>query len=398
MAKIEFVHQASEYAPSSTETIEVRVWGQVGTSQQEFYIGSGVNFNAGDCFWVEIVYSVEGAQIFYTRNFLQNGDGWSKDFAANKERYLMGILEEEEGSFGFADMLPETCILLTLSKKSYPHALLEISADASPVFGRTGPGERSLELRIGLKDAADGERFMCELIHEIDAAYRGKHPDPASFPPGSCEWPFVWQLNRKAYTHIADEYQEEYFDNPLLAAAFDEFLAKLPAGGKVLDAGCGHGDPTITRLLERGFQPTGSDFTPKMLKKARQRFPQVPFVEKAITEIDNEMAFDGVCSFNSLVYMDPIDFLNGIQRVHRSLKSGGLLFLFGYDSGPDWRGEPLHYTMDSWMWSWHYGMEEAAGLLKEHNYFKVLDAHVVDPEQEGRKTYGYVIAARKKKV
>ena len=39
-----------------------------------------------------------------------------------------------------------------------------------------------------------------------------------------------------------------------------------------------------------------------------------------------------------------------------------------------------------WMWSWHYGMEEAAALLEEHGYLTVLDARMVqvDPEDDGR--------------
>ena len=123
-----------------------------------------------------------------------------------------------------------------------------------------------------------------------------------------------------------------------------------------------------------------------MLRRASQQFPQVPFITQATTSLTQEAAFDGACSFSSMLYMDPIDFFHSIYRVHRALKSGGLLFLYGYDLAPDWRGIPFHQVMKKWMWSWHYGMEEAARLLEEHGYFDVLETRkVVVDEEEGQR-------------
>jgi SAM-dependent methyltransferase len=227
---------------------------------------------------------------------------------------------------------------------------------------------------------------MRELTQEIKAAREGKHPNPAGFPEGMSEWPFIWQLNQPAYNKISEGYQEAYFANPLLTKAFDDWLTKLPASGHILDAGCGHGQPVISRLLERGFQVTGSDFSEQMLLRARQQFPQARFVQKTTTMIREQAAFDGICSFNSVLYLDAIDFLNSIYRLHQALKPNGLLFLYAFDAGPDWRGEPFAYRLKQWMWSWHYGMEEVAGLLEEHGYFKVLSTQKVqvDPGEAKR--------------
>lgn len=223
---------------------------------------------------------------------------------------------------------------------------------------------------------------MRDLIQEMTEAMQGKHPDPARFidadsPGGLSEWSFVEQLNRKAYNKISENYQENYFDNPLLSETFDGWLAQLPAGGHILDAGCGHGHPVITRLLEKGFQVTGSDLSPEMLRRASQRFPQENFSQVATPMIADQARFDGICSFHSMLYLDPIDFLFSIYRLHEALKPDGLIFLYAYDSGPDWRGQPLHHMNGQWMWAWHYGTEEAAGLLEEHSYFKVIDKRKV---------------------
>jgi len=388
MAKIEFTHPDNENYPSFTETVEARIWGRGGAGDQVFYIGSGLNFQADANFWLEVIYSVEGAPVFYTRNIFQH-------FPNLSEERLDEIIKQGEGVFGFGDMLPETSLTLSLEKRSftehdeekqYSDCTLKISCDSGAVFGRTSPGMRSVDINLIDIEVKDGERFMRELIGEIKLAYQGKHPDPASFPQGSSEWQFLWQLNQRSYNKLSEKYQENYFEDPLLTEIFDDWLAKLPAGGHVLDAGCGHGDPVIRRLLEKGFQVTGSDFSPDMLRRASRQFPQANFLQKTTTTLADRAVYDGVCSFNSTLYLDPVDLLNSILRIHDALKPGGLLFLYGFDAGPGWRGEPFGHRVGQWMWSWHYSVEEAADLLEEHGYFKVLKAQKVhtDDEEEER--------------
>jgi SAM-dependent methyltransferase len=396
MAKIEYLHEASEHFPAFPEVIEVRPWALCGRPDQPFYVGSGVNFDASGTLWLEILYSVEGAQIFYTRTFLMHDISALGDAAAQHAR-LDELSAKGEGTFGFGDMMPQTCIILKVEKHTYPEEYnleiegytrvqLTISADAGVVFGRSSPGERSVDIVLNDLELEDGIRFMRDLVDEVAALHQGRHPDPAGFPPGSSEWPFISQLNRTAYDRISTHYAEAYFDNPRLAQAFDAWLTQLPPGACVLDAGCGHGDPVIDRLLQGGFQVTGSDFSPEMLRLAASKFPQAQYLHTTISAIDTQAAFDGVCSFNALLYLDPIDLLNGIYRLHQALRPEGLLFLYAYDLAPSWRGEVFGHRLGSWMWGSHYGMQEAADLLQEHGYFTVLDACKVveDPKEEKR--------------
>lgn len=404
MAKIEFVHPASKDFPAFTETIEARLWGLGGTEQQAFYIGSGLNFQANANLWLEIIYSVEGAQIYYSRNFLHH-DPHLYGSIHSLENHLDELVQQGEGRFVFGDMLPETNLALKLEKFTYEdendkevqstHCTLKISTDTGAVFGRTGPGQRFVDIKLDSIDIAEGVRFMRELHHEIEAIQQGKHPDPASFPDGSSEWPFIWQLNQLAYNKIAVGYQEAYFKNRLLAKLFDGWLAQIPKGGQILDAGCGHGQPVIARLLKKGYRVTGSDFSEAMLRRASQQFPQATFIQKATTMIRDQAAFDGICSFNSTLYLDPIDLLHSIYRFHNALKPGGLLFLFGFDSGPDWRGEPFSHRVGQWMWSWHYGMEEAASLLEEHGYFKVVESQKVQVDEKEAERIAQELAKQK---
>lgn len=390
MAKIQFIKENKDNGPGSVEQIEVRVWGPGAKTRQQFVIGSGANFNGSGTLVLEIIYTVNDVQFFYTRNYLQyEGDA---DDARNLEKHFERFDRREVDVIGLGDMLPETFVRLEREKYSYQDGnaqevqgesyYVEIGADAGAVVGHTSPGMRMINLRIDLDDPEDGIQFMRDLLHEVIDVHCGKHPNPADLPEGSSDWPFVRQLNQKAYDIISQDYVEDYFSNPLLNQTFDAWLEKLPSGGHILDAGCGHGKPVISRLLEKGFQVTGTDLSKKMLELARSQFPEVTFINQMVSDIRSEAEFDGACSFSSMLYLDPIDLSHSIYRLHRAIKPGGLLFLYAYDVTPGWRGLPYNVHLDQWMWSWSHGKDEVAAILEEFGYFKVLDVNDVTTEEE----------------
>lgn len=389
MAKIEIVKETEGDAPRSVECLEVLVWGTGGYSDQEFCIGSGANFNARTNYWLEIRYSVQDVTVFYTRNILSFPDARN---AAMLEADLEKFINDEYPAFGFGDMLPETYLSLKRTKSSYPGPdgetrssvtySLKVAADIGAVFGYEAPGIRMVEFSLDYIDLEAGLRFMREFIHELSEAHESHHPNPGSLPQGHSDWPFARQINIQAYDQISLSYQEDYFTNPLLTEAFDSWLADLPAAGHILDAGCGHGDPVIARLLEKGFQVTGSDLSQSMLGRASQQFPGVQLWECAITEIDVEAVFDGACSFQSMLYLDPIDLFHSIYRLYRALKPGGLLFLHAYDLHPGWRGYPYRLDLHQWMWGQTHAMDDVADAIEEHGYFKVLKTLDVTTETE----------------
>lgn len=391
MAKIEISRgEDTDQGTISVETIEIRPWGVAGGKQQLFMIGSGFNFDCTSVIVLEIVHSVNGSQFFYTRNYLHQTvdldvkSDWQNYF----EKYRLG----EADQCGFGDMLPETSIVLKRRKFSYQDGNnqdvsgeihhLEISLDVGAVIGGESPGMRMLDIKLDGILPEVGLKFMQDLAWEIAEAQQGRRPNPADLPEGSSDWPFIHQLNQKAYDLISQDYDEKYFTNPLLTGMFDEWLDGLPGGGHILDAGCGHGEPVIARLLERGYRVTGTDLSPKMLTRAKERFPNVSFVNQMVGEIRYEAEFDGACSLSSLLYLDPIDLSHGIYRLHRALKPSSLLFLFANDLHPDWRGAPYSLQINRWMWSWSYGIEEATRALEEFGYFKVLKAQDVTTEEE----------------
>jgi SAM-dependent methyltransferase len=376
MAKIDLYDSSDEKVePGSKTSLEVRVWGLGGNADQMFNIGSGSNFSGAANTWLEILYTLRGVNLFYTRNFLHHYHGSAENELESLEKFAAGELDR----YGYGDTLPETGLLLqrhtnTYNENTYTRYSLEVCIDTGAVFNFNAPGEEMITFQLPHISLEKGVRFMREFILELDQANQGKHPDPGKLPAQSGDWPFALQLNRQAYDLVASQYQEEYFANPALSGQFETWLQALPSGGHVLDAGCGHGDPAITRLLESGFRATGIDLSPEMLRLAGERFPSVPFINLAVTQLAAEAEFDGACSLSSMLYLDPVDFFHAIYRLHQALKPGGLLFLYGYDTHPGWRGHPYDQVLDQWMWSWTRSLDEAVSALEEHGYFTVLQA------------------------
>jgi SAM-dependent methyltransferase len=98
------------------------------------------------------------------------------------------------------------------------------------------------------------------------------------------------------------------------AARFDELAATgadvhgeasfcaalLPAGARVLDAGCGTGRVAI-RLAELGYEVTGVDLDESMLAVARERAPQLRWLVGDLATLDLDEAFDLVLMAGNIV-------------------------------------------------------------------------------------------------
>jgi SAM-dependent methyltransferase len=402
MATIEFEVFRMNEEPPSSERLDVNVWGTAGRPDQPFYIGNGVNFNASSNYWLEIRYSVRDIPIFYSRNILSSPVSTNTDQLKSR---MEDFLKDQVQVMGFGDMYPDTSLLLKRDKHTYDGPddeplegvtyTLTITLDTGSVFGWSGPMERMVKFIFYL-EPEQADQFLRSFVDDIERANRGKHPNPADLPMGFSNWPLVHELNRRAYDKVSTSYSARYFENPHLAEAFNLWMEDLPKGGQILDAGCGHGIPVIEQLIKGGFQVTGCDLSSVMLEQARNKFPTVTFWECAINELEAEARFDGVCSFSSMLYMDPIDFYHSVYRLHQALKPGGLLFLFGYDPHPSSRSGLYHVDLKHWMWGGNRGIEETVQALEEHGYFKVLKTANVITEEE-RQEYIDRWCARKKK-
>ena len=111
---------------------------------------------------------------------------------------------------------------------------------------------------------------------------------------------------------IRDVYdrQAEAFDAERGRAFFEarwltRFGDGLPRGGRVLDLGCGAGQPISGWLINEGFRLTGIDFSVRMLEIARSRWPDGDWREGDMRRLELHDRFDGIIAWNSFFHLTP---------------------------------------------------------------------------------------------
>lgn len=85
----------------------------------------------------------------------------------------------------------------------------------------------------------------------------------------------------------------------------DKFATVMPAGGTVLDAGCGGGDPIARYLIDQGFSLTGIDAAQSMIAIAQARFPMFTWQQMDMRTLNLECKFDGILSWDSFFHLTP---------------------------------------------------------------------------------------------
>lgn len=102
----------------------------------------------------------------------------------------------------------------------------------------------------------------------------------------------------------------------------------VPAGGSILDLGCGHGVPISQLLIQEGFRVFGIETSPTLAAEFRRRFPESP-VECAPVESSAffHRKFDAVVAWG-LMFLLPANVQPKlIAKVSHALDPGGN-FLF----------------------------------------------------------------------
>jgi len=161
-------------------------------------------------------------------------------------------------------------------------------------------------------------------------------------------------------------------------AWLDRFLALVPAGGHVLDMGCGSGDPIARYLIESGRRVTGVDTSPRLLQLAGSRFPAATWIAADMRTFASPQSFDGVIAWDSFFHLTGSDQTAMFPVFQRLARAGApLMFTSGPRRGEaigTFEGEPLyHASLDP---------DTYRHLLAEAS-FSVLAHQVEDPARGG---------------
>ena len=110
-------------------------------------------------------------------------------------------------------------------------------------------------------------------------------------------------------------------------AWLERWLARLPPQPRVLDLGCGAGDPITAYLVERGVQYVGLDAAPAMLAIARRRWPGLTLLQRDMRDLTGLAGFDGVLSWDGSFHLDAAAQRRLIEALGRCVGDRGAVLL-----------------------------------------------------------------------
>lgn len=188
------------------------------------------------------------------------------------------------------------------------------------------------------------------------------------------------------YDFIADEWHAA----PRNFAArkyVEPVLNRLAPGAKVLDLGCGTGEPVAAYAAARGFQVVGVDESEKMLEIARRVVPGAEFVRADMCEVSLAGVFAAAVAWDSVFHVGRARHREIFRKLHGLLDPGGLLLLSAGGSGHE------GFTSEMYERTFFYSAHEPGETLRllTGEGFEVELCEEDDPSSRGH----IVVVARK---
>jgi ubiquinone/menaquinone biosynthesis C-methylase UbiE len=155
---------------------------------------------------------------------------------------------------------------------------------------------------------------------------------------------------RRGYDAIAATYAASRGDDPheLLSSLLDQ----LPTEPRVLDAGCGSGQPVLDALDTVG-PAAGLDLSREQCRRASQNVPAAAIVQGELSALPfADDFFDGLTAYHSLIHVPLTEHAIVIKEFARVLRPGRWLLVSEGSAewsgvNPDWldTGIEMHWSM-----------------------------------------------------
>ena len=369
MAHIRQHAPADPDSPRAVLALMIRPWAPAAVNEHVRLVLGDSECAALSAVWVEISYGLAGAPLTYLRHILQV-DSWR--CAERIEQLLNG---ETPYATWRSDCPPALLMARTGDADAQGNPTYQVTLQLT-VSGLTDGGPRDGSAITFALDRISGEellRFGETFDHELSQTLEGR-PGAAltgAAAVGSEVNSFSSRVNAAAYDALGTDYNHDYLAEPLFREAFEGWLGALPANGRVLEIGCGHGEPIAAALAAAGQRVTGIDPSAQMIAEARHGAPEQDFRQLALAELEETDAFDGACSFFALLCMDPIELRIGLERLHRALKVGAPLLIVSGVPDLFTRTSPLRSVQSRTTWEWPYDHEDMAAVLTARGQWQV---------------------------
>jgi ubiquinone/menaquinone biosynthesis C-methylase UbiE len=161
---------------------------------------------------------------------------------------------------------------------------------------------------------------------------------------------------------------------------------RVPAGGCVLELGCGAGTP-MTQALSARFRTIGLEISPNQLAQARQNAPLASLLRGDMVRLPfRDRSFDAVAAFYSMTHVPRVEHASLLAGIARVLRPGGCAVLtMGSADNPDgidedWLGAPMFFS--------HFDGDRNVALVREAGF------EIVSAEDERELEYGVPVSFR----
>ncbi len=179
-----------------------------------------------------------------------------------------------------------------------------------------------------------------------------------------------------AYNATAENYAKEFIDE-LSHKHLDRILLRQFAeenkGGNCIDFGCGPGQ-TTKFLYDSGMQDiVGTDLSPGMITKAKERNPLIKFEVADMLNLHYaDKSFSSAIAFYAIVHFNMDELKRAFQEIKRVLKDSGQ-FLFSFHIGNEIKHVDNFLDKNVSLDFYFFETEKIINLLEETG-FTMVDA------------------------
>ncbi len=186
-----------------------------------------------------------------------------------------------------------------------------------------------------------------------------------------------------------DEHAEEYCAATAdadISFCRDKFTACLPAGARILDAGCGSGRDSRA-FMDDGFAVTAMDASGEICAIAEKLLGQ-KVLQLTFEEMNFQSEFDGIWACASLLHMEKKEIRSAMKNIINALKPDGVLYA-SFKYGTEERTSRGRLFND-------YDENSLKALLTDSG-FEVLSIFITGDVREARQGEKWVNAIARKK-
>ncbi|SFT88576.1 class I SAM-dependent methyltransferase [Sedimentitalea nanhaiensis] len=127
------------------------------------------------------------------------------------------------------------------------------------------------------------------------------------------------------YNSRSDDYTAMMTREAKADPMIGRFIAACPAGGRVLDLGCGPGH-YASRMAQAGLKVEAIDASQAMIDKAAT-LPGVSAKLGRFEDVSGDKLYDGIWAYFSLLHAPRSAMPDHLTRISAALKPGGVLFM-----------------------------------------------------------------------